>query len=135
MTCYAMSKPRATQPKNAKRTPIYLMVSDWPGRKVKAEPEIVPGYEYKASAPVTLGDRPDKFNFFARNEAKSGSAWLQSLNDNQRLIERMSKGVSAVAAAPRRAAPRRWTPIRWPASATRWPRSMPSATCDGRRPP
>ena len=98
MTCYAMSKPRATQPKNTKRAPVYLMISDWPGRKVKAEPEIVPGYEYKESAPVTLAVGPDKFTFFARNEAKSGSAWQQSLNDNQRLIEIMGKGVSAVAA-------------------------------------
>src|SRR6185437_9275216 len=98
MTCYAMSQPRAVQPKKLKRAAIYLMVSDWPGRKVKAEPEIVPGYEYKESAPVTLAVGPDKFTFFARNEAKSGTAWLQSLNDGHRLIDTMSKGVSAVAA-------------------------------------
>ena len=98
MTCYAMSKPRAMQPKNAKRTAIYLMVSDWPGRKVKAEPEIVPGFEYKESAPVTLAVGPDKFTFFARNEAKSGTAWLKSLSDNDKLIDAMKAGVSAVAA-------------------------------------
>jgi hypothetical protein len=98
MTCYAMSKPRAMQPRNTKRAVTYLMVSDWPSRKVKAEPEIVPGYEYKESAPVSLAIGPDKFTFFARNEAKSGSAWLQSLGDNQRLVDVMSKGVSVVAA-------------------------------------
>jgi hypothetical protein len=98
MTCYAMSQPRAAQPKNLKRAATYLMVSDWPGRKVKAEPEIVPGYEYKESAPVSLAVGPDKFSFFARNEAKSGTAWLQSLNENQRLIDTMTKGVSVVAA-------------------------------------
>ena len=98
MTCYAMSKPRATQPKNAKRAATYLMVSDWPGRKVKSEPQIVPGYEYKDGAPVTLAVGPDKFNFFARNEAKSGSAWLKSLNENDKLIDTMKEGVSAVAA-------------------------------------
>lgn len=69
MTCYAMSKPRAKQPKATKRGDIFLMVSDWPGRKVKAEMQIVPGYEYKANAPVTLAVGPDKFNFFSRNEA------------------------------------------------------------------
>jgi len=98
MTCYAMSKPRATQPKNAKRTAIYLMVSDWPGRKVKAEPEIVPGYEYKETAPVSLAIGPDKFSFFARNESKSGTAWLKSLAENDKLIDTMKGGVSAVAA-------------------------------------
>ena len=39
----------------------------------------------------------DKFAFFARNEAKEGSAWLTSLADGQRLIDALSQGVSAVA--------------------------------------
>ena len=77
---------------------IYLMVSDWPGRKVKAEPEIVPGYEYKderagdawRSAATSSPSSPATM-------ASSGSAWLQHLNDNQRLIDAMSNGVSAVA--------------------------------------
>ena len=98
MTCYAMTKPRASQPKNTKRAAVYLMVSDWPGRKVKAEPEIVPGYEYKEGASVTLAVGPDKFNFFARNESKNGTAWLKSLNENDRLVDTMKSGVSAVAA-------------------------------------
>lgn len=97
LTCYAMSKPRAIEPRNAKRAAIYLMVSDWPGRKAKAEAEIVPGYEYRESAPVSLAIGPDKFSFFARNDAKNGSAWLQSLAEGQRLIETMAKGISAVA--------------------------------------
>jgi len=98
MTCYAMSKPRARQPKATKRGDVFLMVSDWPGRKVKAETQIVPGYEYKANAAVTLAVGPDKFTFFSRNEAKSGAAWLQSLTDSEKLVDTMSKGVSAVAA-------------------------------------
>jgi hypothetical protein len=55
MNCYAMSKPRAMRPAAAKRSDVLLLVADWPGRKVKAEPEIVPGYEYKKGAIVTLG--------------------------------------------------------------------------------
>ncbi len=97
MTCYALSKPRAVQPRNARRGDIYVMVSDWPSRKVKAEAEIVPGYEYKANAPVTLAIGPDKFTFFSRNDAKNGTAWLQSLADSEHLIDTMIKGVSAVA--------------------------------------
>jgi hypothetical protein len=97
MTCYAMSSPRATQPRAAKRNAIYLMISDWPGRKVKSEAQVVPGYEYKAGIAVSLGIGPDKFNFFSRNEGKSGSAWLLSLNDNARLLDSLARGVSAVA--------------------------------------
>ena len=96
-TCYAMSAPRAMQPRGAKRGPIFLMVSDWPSRKVKAEPEIVPGYAYKPGSTVTLGIGGDRFNFFARNDGQSGSAWLQNLNDGKPLLDSMSQGVSAVA--------------------------------------
>jgi hypothetical protein len=96
-TCYAMSKPRATEPRGAKRTDLFLMVSDWPGRKVKGEPEIVPGYQYKLTTPVTLGIGGDRFNFFARNNGATGTAWLQNLNDGNALLDAMRTGVSAVA--------------------------------------
>jgi hypothetical protein len=97
LTCYALSKPRATRPATAKRGPIYLMVSDWPGRKVKAEPQIVYGYQGKEGGAAALGVGGDKFTFFIRNNGKEGSAWLQQLGDNQRLITAMQEGVSAVA--------------------------------------
>ena len=82
LTCYALSKPRATRPA-AKRGAIYLMVSDWPSRKVKAEPQIVYGYQGKEGAPAALAVGSDKFNFFIRNNGK--------------LIDAMQSGVSAVA--------------------------------------
>ncbi|MFO1247750.1 MAG: hypothetical protein U1E93_05910 [Alphaproteobacteria bacterium] len=97
LTCYALSKPRATQPKAAKRSAIYLMVSDWPARKVKAEPQIVYGYQAKEGGAAALGVGGDKFSFFIRNNGKDGSAWLQQLSDNTRLVTAMSNGVSAVA--------------------------------------
>jgi hypothetical protein len=97
LTCYALSKPRASRPTTAKRSSIYLMISDWPARKVKAEPQVVYGYQAKEGAPAAVGVGPDKFTFFIRNSGKDGSAWLQQLNDNGRLIDAMHGGVSAVA--------------------------------------
>ena len=97
MTCYAMSAPRAVEPKTAKRADIFLMVSDWPGRKAKAEPEIVPGYQYKLTAPVTLGIGGNRFNFFPRNNGVIGTAWLQNLGDGKTLMDALTHGVSAVA--------------------------------------
>jgi hypothetical protein len=101
MTCYALSQPRATQPRGASRGPIYLMVSDWPARKVKAEPQIVLGYPVKADSPSALAVGSTKFAFFSRpngpTATANGAAWLQSLGDNSRLIDTMGKGVSAVA--------------------------------------
>ena len=97
LTCYALSKPRATRPAGTKRAAIYLMISDWPSRKVKAEPQIVYGYQAKENGVAALGVGSDKFPFFIRNNGKDGSAWLQQLNDNNRLIDAMHNGVSAVA--------------------------------------
>lgn len=97
LTCFATSKPRATRPTNVRRGDIYLMVSDWPGRKVKAEPQIVYGYPAREGGAAALGIGPDKFTFFMRNNGKEGSGWLQALNDNSRLITDMQGGVSAVA--------------------------------------
>jgi len=97
LTCYAMSTPKAKRPASLKRTNPFLMVSDWPGRKIKSEPSINPGYEYKANVPVYLGVGGEKFEFFSRNDGKSGSAWLRNLNENSKLISALSGGVSAVA--------------------------------------
>jgi hypothetical protein len=94
LTCYALSQPRASSPKGAKRGPIYLMVSDYPGRKVKGETQIVLGYPVKENAPAAVAVGSTKFAFFARGD---GSAWLQSLGESGRLNDAMSKGVSAVA--------------------------------------
>jgi len=98
LTCYAMSKPRAMRPATAKRgKDVYLIVSDWPSRKVKAEPQIVYGYQAKEGAAAALGVGGDKFTFFIRNNGKEASAWLQQLSENARLITAMQEGVSAVA--------------------------------------
>ena len=98
LTCYAMSKPRAMRPATAKRAKdVYLIVSDWPSRKVKAEPQIVYGYQAKEGAAAALGVGGDKFAFFIRNNGKEASAWLQQLSENARLITAMQEGVSAVA--------------------------------------
>ena len=99
LTCYALSQPRASTPRGASRGDIYLMVSDWPSRKVKAEPQIVLGYPVKPDAPAALAIGAAKFAFFARpnGAGANASAWLQSLGDNARVIDTMGKGVSAVA--------------------------------------
>ena len=60
--CYALSKPKSSEPKKAKRDPVYFLISDWPGPpKAKAEPEVVPGYLYKEDSTVTAQVGGDKF--------------------------------------------------------------------------
>ena len=87
--CYALSQPTSSLPKKTKRDPIYFLINDWPGRKAKAEPEVVPGYQYKDGSQVTAQVGADKFIFFTKNDGGAGAAWVLAQADEQRLIEAM----------------------------------------------
>ena len=97
LTCFALSKPRATRPKGAKRGAIYLMISTWPSRKVQAETQVVLGYPGNEKGAAALGVGGSKFKFFIRNNGTQASAWLEKLEENARMIDAMKAGVSAVA--------------------------------------
>jgi len=90
-TCYAISKPTSTKPK-AKRDPIFFMINDWPGRRAKGEPEMVPGYQYKDGSTVTATVGGQSFTFFVQNDAGAGAAWVRQHADEERLIAAMRSG-------------------------------------------
>ena len=90
--CYAMAKPRSSDPRKIKRDPIYFLITDWPSRRTKSEPEAVPGYQYKDGATVTAQVGADKFAFFTQNDGAAGSAWIRKRADEVRLIEAMRGG-------------------------------------------
>ena len=94
--CYALSRPTASEPRKARRDPIFFLVNDWPGRKAKGEPEIVPGYQYKDGSDVTVEIGADKFTFFTKNDAGAGGAWVEAQADEQRLVDAMKDAPEAV---------------------------------------
>lgn len=94
--CYALSKPKTTEPKKAARDPIYLLISDWPGRHVRGEFEIVPGYPYKDGEPAVAQLGSAKVEFFTRNDSGAGSAWVSDPNDELKLLEAMRGGGTLV---------------------------------------
>lgn len=94
--CYALAQPKSSDPRNVKRDPVYFLISDWPGRKTKAEPEVVPGYQYKDNSKVTVQVGSDKFQLFTKNDGDSGSAWVQETSDEARLIDAMRRGQEAI---------------------------------------
>jgi len=93
--CYALSKPTSQEPKKAKRDPAFFLVNDWPGRKAKGEPEIVPGYQYKDGSTVSVEVGSDKFSFFTKNDGGAGAAWVLAQSDEERLIEAMKANANA----------------------------------------
>src|SRR5271170_2850952 len=94
--CYALSKPKMSEPTKIKRDAIYFLINDWPGRKAKAEPEIVPGYLFKDKSTVTAEVGPNKFEFFTKNEGTSGGAWIEQQADEHRLVEAMRRGAEII---------------------------------------
>ncbi len=94
--CYALSQPRSTEPRKAKRDPIFFLISDWPARKARAEPEVVPGYKYKDGSTVTAQIGGEKFIFFTKNDGDSGSAWIKETFDEQRMLETLQRGSQLV---------------------------------------
>lgn len=94
-TCYALSQPVASEPKSAKRDPIYFLISDFPARKAKAEPQIVPGYTYPDNGTVSVTVGNDRFTFFTKNDGANGAAWLKSSLEESRLVSALQKGSRA----------------------------------------
>ena len=95
-TCYVMAQPASTLPKKAKRDPIYFLISDWPGRKAKNEAEVVPGYKFKDGSTVTAQVGKDKYTFFTKNDSDDGTAWVQDVNDEAKLVDAMTRGANVV---------------------------------------
>lgn len=94
--CYVLAKPLSSEPKKAKRDPIFFLISDWPARHAKGEPEVVPGYMYRDGSVVTAQVGTDSFNFFTKNDSDDGSAWIKDPADEQRLITAMRNGAQVV---------------------------------------
>jgi hypothetical protein len=93
--CYALAQPKSSAPKK-KRDKIYFLISDWPGRHTKGEPEIVPGYKYKDDSEVTLKIGATTFKLFTKNDGDNGSAWVRDLADEQPIVNALRGGATAV---------------------------------------
>ncbi len=94
--CYALATPKSKTPATAKRDPVYFLINDWPGRRAKAEPEIVPGYQYKDGSTVTVTVGADQFTFFTKNDGGAGGAWVLNPTDEAKLVAALRNGSTAV---------------------------------------
>src|SRR5215467_4072068 len=90
--CYALAEPLQTNPANLKRDQVFFLISSWPGKKIRYEPSVVPGYQYKDMSPVEAQVGSDKFAFYSKNEGAKGGAWVDKPGDEKRLIEAMKRG-------------------------------------------
>jgi hypothetical protein len=95
-SCYAMSQPKSSEPKKAKRDPIYFLINSWPARPAKDEVEIVLGYETKTDSTVTVAVGKEKFELFTKNDGDNSNAWMKDSGEEARLVAAMQHGATAV---------------------------------------
>jgi hypothetical protein len=69
-----------------------VIISVWPGRNVRDELQIVPGYAYKEGEPVYAQVGSTRTEFFTRNDGKAGSAWVKEVADETALVSAMRGG-------------------------------------------
>jgi hypothetical protein len=94
--CYALSRPTATDPAKINRDPAFILINDWPARRAKAEPEIVPGFQYKDGSSVTAQLGGETVTFFTKNDSGVGGAWVEAQADEERLVNAMKTAAEAV---------------------------------------
>jgi hypothetical protein len=94
--CYTLSEPKVKEPASAKRDPTYFLINDWPGRRAKGEAEVVPGYQYREGSTVTVQVGKEKFDFFTKNQGRSGGAWVLNPADEKHLLAAMRGGLTAI---------------------------------------
>ena len=94
--CYALSQPKEMSPNDAKRDSVFFLISTWPIRKVRNEPSVVPGYQYKDGAKTEVQVGSDKFSFFTKNDGAAGGAWMEDAKDEKRLIDSMKRGAAMI---------------------------------------
>lgn len=88
--CYALSQPKQKNPAAMKREDAFFLISTWPGKKVKDEPSIMPGYTYKDGSKAELQVGADKFQFFT----KTDGAWMDDPAQERKLVEAMKRGAA-----------------------------------------
>jgi hypothetical protein len=93
-SCFVVSPPQEMTPKGVNRGSVFFMVTTWPARNVKNQPSVVPGYPYKDMSTVSVQVGSDKFEFFTQNDASNGGAWMESPDDEQKLLAAMKRGSS-----------------------------------------
>src|ERR1700680_4519387 len=66
--CYALCQPKQMNPANLTRDSVFFLISSWPGRKVKNEPSVVPGYQYKVGSKVQVQVGSDNIRLLPRTD-------------------------------------------------------------------
>lgn len=86
--CYVVSQPKASEPKNAKRDPIFFLVTHRPGQGVRNEVSTIIGYPFKKEAIVKVTVDKASFDLFTNGDG----AWADTSAKDKQIVAAMRKG-------------------------------------------
>lgn len=89
--CYVYSTPKKTESaKKVKRDPVYFLVTNYTGRKVKGQVSTIIGYPFKESSLVTIKIDTASFELYTNGDA----AWAASVDVDAAIVKAMKSGKS-----------------------------------------
>jgi len=88
LACYIASQPKASEPSDANRDPIWILVTHRPYKKVQDEVSIYVGYPFEKGSDAIVEIDGEKFTLFTDNE----TAWASSPALDGKLVQAMRKG-------------------------------------------
>ena len=93
--CYIAGEPKRSMPKNARRGDVFLIVAHRPGQGVRNEVSVRIGYPFSATSEPFARVGSDEYAFFTGVQVENGAdewAWLETLDDQSRLVTAMKRG-------------------------------------------
>ncbi len=89
--CYVYSTPKKTESlKKVKRDPVYFLVTNYTGRKVKGQVSTIIGYPFKESSLVAVKIDNASFELYTNGDA----AWASSVDVDAAIVKAMKTGKS-----------------------------------------
>jgi hypothetical protein len=86
--CYVVSQPKESDPKAAKRDPVFFLITHRPGQNVRNEVSTIIGYPFKKEAIVKLTVDNAAFDLFTNGDG----AWADTSAKDKQIVAAMRKG-------------------------------------------
>lgn len=86
--CYIVSQPKGSAPKNAKRDPVFFLITHRPGQSVRNEVSTIIGYPFKKDTNVEVAVDEANFTLFSNGDG----AWADTRDKDKKVVAAMKKG-------------------------------------------
>lgn len=86
--CYAVASPQGSDPKNAKRDPIFFLITHRPQQNVRNEVSTIIGYPFKKDATVQLTVDAQSYELFTNGDG----AWADTSAKDKEIVAALRKG-------------------------------------------